>query len=391
LKILCSAVIPSYNAEKYIIEAISSLLQQSILLEKIIIVDDGSTDNTLRLIHQYFSAEINAGKVILHELSVNSGVSNARNIGVSLANTDWILFLDADDTLHTDALRHLLSRAIDLNVEPAKPYHLIHAAYQLIDHESQVVSDPFTWRQVGFDETLGWAFYRNQISTSGLLVERQKFVSLGGFDQSLIHNEDFELWLRFAQSSGIGYVKETLIHVRRHVDNASNKIPVMHSAERTVLERYSLDEIKSALLKRKCTFSKNIADFVSILYRLDEWERGYAELIDVGVLNDDSILHFFTGLYWLKKQSYTQALREFEYCEKQSNENGAVLNNLGAIKLCLGEKSQALVYFNRALVQYPNYIDALKNKALLSDESLDVDKVKFTWRELRPILTNYAG
>jgi len=114
-------------------------------------------------------------------------------------------------------------------------------------------------------------------------------------------------------------------------------------------------------------------------------------LIDVGVLNDDSILHFFTGLYWLKKQSYTQALREFEYCEKQSNENGAVLNNLGAIKLCLGEKSQALVYFNRALVQYPNYIDALKNKALLSDESLDVDKVKFTWRELRPILTNYAG
>jgi glycosyltransferase involved in cell wall biosynthesis len=383
---------PSYNAEKYIIEAINSLLLQTAALSKIIIVDDGSTDNTLALIRQHYAKQLKSGEILLHLLANNAGVSNARNIGVSLADTQWILFLDADDTLHPEALSQLLSRAKELNVEPTQPYHLIHAAYQLIDHKSKLVSKPFIWRQVGFDETLGWAFYRNHISTSGLLVNRQKFVSLGGFEATLVHNEDLDLWLRFSHTSGIGYVDNTLIYVRRHADNASSRVQVMHKAERMILQRYSVDKIKSALLKRECSFGKNISDFVSILYRLDEWERGYKEAEKAKIVEkDNTSLHFFTGVYWLKMQSYEKALLDFQHCEKQNKPNGAVLNNLGAVSLCLGERANAREYFNQALSQYPNYIDALNNFALLSDENIDVKKVKFTWRELRPILTNYAS
>ena len=391
MNIKCTAVIPTYNVEKYIIEAIDSLIEQTWQLEKIIIVDDGSVDNTITLIHSHFATQIKTGQILLHVLTQNSGVSIARNKGVELAESDWILFLDADDVLLPDALSLLIKKSFELNVTPNQPYHLIQAAYQLIDSNSEIVSESFTWRQVNFDETLGWIFYRNHISTSGLLVNREHFNRLGGFDSGLAYCEDWDLWVRFAHNSGIGYVDRTLINVRRHDLNSSNSMAVMHEAERYVLQRYKLDEIKSAIMLRQCSYSKNISDFISILYRLDEWECGFDEVNKAKSLTpDDNCLYFFSGLYFLKKQLYEKALVEFEFGEINSSTNGAVLNNLGAINLCLGHRDKAEKYINMALILHSNYMDALKNKKLLNDVCIDIEKVTFTWRELRPVLINYS-
>ncbi len=379
-----SAVIPLYNAEKYIVDAVDSLLAQTVPPAKIILVDDGSTDRSVELIRQHYRRELDSGMLVLHLQPENGGVSTARNTGVSFVESDWFVFLDADDVLMPDAAERLLAKAQELSGGD-EPYHLIHPAYRMIDDAGKITSPPHRWRQVGFEETLGWMFYRNHIiSPSGLLVNRSRFIELGGFDENLRYSEDAELWLRFARVSGIGYVDEPLALIRRHATNASTQVANMLNGELTILRRYPLDEIKQAVMQRECTPSKNIADFVSILYRLDEWEAGYQEARRADA-------DFFTGLYWLKKKDFSRALGDFLLCEQAPGPNGAVLNNIGAVYLCLGEKEKASEYLRRALELHPNYMDASVNMDLLQAENLEPEQVKFTWRELRPVMISYTG
>ena len=262
---------------------------------------------------------------------------------------------------------------------------MIHPAYQLIDDAGEITSPVHRWRQVGFDETPGWMFYRNHIiSPSGLLVYRQMFMDLGGFDVNLSYSEDAELWLRFAHISGIGYVDEPLAFIRRHATNASKQVANMLDGELTILRRYPLEAIKEAVMKRDCPPEKNIADFVSILYRLGEWETGYQEATQAGA-------SFFTGLYWLKRKDYSRALDDFLKCDQTPDPNGAVLNNIGACYLHLDEREQAAAYLERALEMHPNYMDAMANKEVLLSLRIEPDKINFTWRELRPIMISYAN
>lgn len=392
MEVRCSAIIPVFNSGSYVIEAIDSLLQQNVKLTKIVVIDDCSTDGTLALITERYSEQIQAGLILIHRLLDNVGVSNARNIGVSLVDTEWVLFLDADDVLQPDAVQFLQNKALELNDDSCRPYHLIHSAYQLIDKDSCIVSPAISWKQVRFDETLGWAFYRNHISTSGLLVNCDGFRLLGGFDCSLSRSEDWELWLRFAHYSGVGYVEKTLTSVRRHDSNVSANLADMLTAERAVLSRYSIEDIKLAIMKRSCSEISNISDFISILFRLDEFERGYFEAKQaINQLADSSGLRFFTGLFWIKNKDFEKAVVEFQNCISGLSSNGALLNNLGAAYLCLGSKARAIGYFDKALQLYPNYIDAIKNKSLVVEDKCNIDLVRFTWRELRPVLTNYTN
>ena len=386
-----SAVVPVYNAEKYLIAAIDSLLAQTSPLTKIVLVDDGSTDGSVELIRTQYQRELESGQMVLHILPENSGVSNARNVGVSLVDTDWFVFLDADDVLAPEAVACLLTKATELS-GTEESFDLIHPAYQLINDAGEITSPVHRWRQVGFDETLGWMFYRNHIiSPSGLLVNRQQFMDLGGFDADLRYSEDAELWLRFAHVSGIGYVDKPLAYVRRHATNASKQVANMLNGELTILRRYPLETIKEAIMKRACTPAKNSADFISILYRLDEWDVGYQEATQAKTgAPDERSLDFFTGLYWLKRKDWERALADFLQCDQDPGPNGAVLNNIGAIYLCLDQPDQALVYLNRALELHSNYMDAQTNKSLLQSRRIEPDKIKFTWRELRPIMISYA-
>jgi len=165
----------------------------------------------------------------------------------------------------------------------------------------------------------------------------------------------------------------------------------MLEGELSILRRYPLEKIKQALMQRACTPAKNTADFVSILYRLGEWNAGFQEAEEAkSRLQDEPSLDFFTGLYWLKREDYRRALTDFKRCDQAPEPNGAVLNNIGAIHLLLDKPDLALSYFNRALELHSNYMDAQINKNLLQCQPIEPGKIKFTWRELRPIMISYV-
>ncbi len=102
-----TAIIPTYNSAKYITEAIDSVLNQTYANIEIIVVDDGSTDNTENILSNY----VNKNKII-YVKKKNGGPGSARNLGIKLANGEYIAFLDADDMWEKNKIEKQLSMAL---------------------------------------------------------------------------------------------------------------------------------------------------------------------------------------------------------------------------------------------------------------------------------------
>lgn len=103
---LVSVVIPAYNAEKYILECIHSILNQSYVNFEIVIVDDGSVDSTATICQKIAQEDTR----IKYFYQQNAGVTNARKKGVKLASGKYISFIDADDTIQRDFLKILVDK-----------------------------------------------------------------------------------------------------------------------------------------------------------------------------------------------------------------------------------------------------------------------------------------
>lgn len=111
-KILLSVIVPVYNAEKYIERCINSIINQSVDNIEIIIVNDGSLDNTKNILKKYSSCVLQSKTIKIIDIE-NNGVSNARNIGIEAAVGDYITFVDADDWIDIDLYKETLKFIIE--------------------------------------------------------------------------------------------------------------------------------------------------------------------------------------------------------------------------------------------------------------------------------------
>lgn len=107
-KPLVSVIMPSYNAEKYIKEAIESVIAQTYKNWELFVIDDGSTDRTAEIARSYAEKD---SRIILHRNSHNMGTAKTRNTGIKLANGEWIATLDSDDMWHPEKLEIQLKKA----------------------------------------------------------------------------------------------------------------------------------------------------------------------------------------------------------------------------------------------------------------------------------------
>lgn len=386
-----SVIIPCYNCEDYISETLESFIHQTIKPLEIILVDDGSSDNTIDILHEMERRYTDMVKVI--RLEENKGVSYARNHGVDSSKGKYILFMDSDDIAEYELIEEYQSRLKELNSPKKSEYVLCYSSYVQIDGNNNIISNPVRGIQVKPREILGYEFIRNYISTSGVLIKKEDFSQSGGFNEELIYSEDWDLWLRLAHIGGFAYVDKPLIKVRRYKNNKSSKIGNMLDGEKMVLKQYGIKYIKEAILKRELDIETNIIDYVSILYRLECWERGFRELKDL--LNQGCNyynLYFYLGLYYLNYKEVNQALECFNKTIDIKPEHGAALNNIGALYLLMGNKKLGEKYLLLAIKYFQSYMDANDNyKLLLNKDIISLNKLKFTWRELRSVLTTYNG
>lgn len=387
-----SIVIPVYNAEEFIIYTLDSILNQSSKPTEIIVIDDCSFDNTYTIVKEYFNNK--SMDIRLIKNNINRGISYCRNMGLKIAKEEYVLFMDHDDI----AEERLLEKEIDALKHMQKSYKcnwsLVYSAYSQIDELGNSAEGIFRSKQVKPHETLGYEFVRNEILTvSGVLLNKNLVLNIGGFDETIKYSQDWDLWIRLADLGGFVYVNEPLIRVRRFNKNTSRNINNFLNDERKILRKYTLDRIKEALFSRELQLEKNKLDYISILVRLDLWDEANKNINEL-IKNTPDFLsaYFFKGLYYIKNKELIKAKYNFNKVIEINHKHGAALNNLGAL-LILDNKdlSKAEEVLRKALEIYPNYNDANHNMNLLKSKKINIQDVKFTWRELRTVLLNYIS
>jgi len=209
-------IIPAYNAQDFIVQAIVSVKSQSYAAARTIVVDDGSTDRTAQLIREHFAGD--SSIVYIHK--ENGGLSSARNRGIREANADLVAFLDADDLW----LPTKLHEQVQLFLKTRNPQlGLVFCGYGVVDEKgrslpdaSRFLIDKWIHGDV-FEELLSANYVLG--SGSAVLIKRQCFEVCGTFDESLPSCEDWDMWLRLAQHYHFDYVQQPLIQIRRHGTN----------------------------------------------------------------------------------------------------------------------------------------------------------------------------
>ena len=192
-----SVVIPSFNRAHTLVRALSSVQAQNSAADEIIVVDDGSEDDSAKLISQRFP------RVRLIR-QPNKGVSAARNTGIFAAKHDWIALLDSDDEWLPDKLQTIRS------CQRQHPHEVLFHSDEIWIRHGRRVNPMQKHVKHG-----GWIF--NQclplcvISPSAAVLQRKVFDQLGGFDESLPACEDYDLWLRLCQRHPVFYIDRPLI------------------------------------------------------------------------------------------------------------------------------------------------------------------------------------
>jgi len=228
-----SVIIPAYNAAAYIVDAIESIEHQQYLNMEIIVVDDGSTDDTV--------ARCTGQNITLIAQS-NQGVAAARNTGLQRASGDLIGFLDADDQWCPNKIELQLQT---LREEP--DIQLVMGLLLPVDKDMKPLNEPMFLMLPGV-----------------LLLRREVLDEVGTFDEQLAHGEDIDWLLRcMEQGFQIKIINEVILHYRRHDNNLTN--------DRETANKFFLKVLKKSLDRRRK--DAGLSDGMS---KLDIPETGHA-------------------------------------------------------------------------------------------------------------------
>ncbi len=205
-----SVIIPSYNRANLLERAVESVLAQTQCADEIIVVDDGSTDNTQALIKTHYP-QIN------YLYQFNKGVSAARNAGIKAASNDWICLLDSDDSWQADKLEKQ-TRALLEN-----PAYLICHTNETWYRNGAVLKQGKKHAKRG-----GYIFQHClplcAISPSAVMINKHLFDAIGLFDETLPACEDYALWLNICAQYPVLFLDEALTNkYGGHADQLSRK------------------------------------------------------------------------------------------------------------------------------------------------------------------------
>jgi glycosyltransferase involved in cell wall biosynthesis len=201
-----SVVIPTYNYGRFIAEAIQGALKQSHPASEIIVIDDGSTDDTESAVKPF-------GEKVRYIRQQNSGVCAARNRGVAESSGEYIAFLDADDIWESTKVEKQLRRFAE---DPE--IGLVHCGMREFDSESGQTIKLHLDGQEGWvaNELLLWERPAVNVSGTAVMVSRTAFEAAGGFDTRQKVAEDWDFCYRVAKRFKVGFVRELLVNYRSH-------------------------------------------------------------------------------------------------------------------------------------------------------------------------------
>lgn len=217
-----SIVLPTYNGSRFIEESIESCLQQTLTDWELVVVDDGSTDDTSAIVQKYVDAD---SRIRLIQNRQNLKLPKSLNVGFVDAKGEYFTWISDDNLFRPDALQKM-SDFLDVNAD----VDFVYSDYSLIDETGAVikscqVSEPYNLIVV------------NSVGSS-FLYRRQVHETLGGYDEDLFMLEDYDFWLRAACQHKLVTFHEDLYLYRTHGNTLSSQHgSQIHSAHWKYVER----------------------------------------------------------------------------------------------------------------------------------------------------------
>jgi glycosyltransferase involved in cell wall biosynthesis len=211
-----SVVIPTFNHARFVVQAVDSALRQTVEPADVVVVDDGSTDDTRSRLAPYFDR-------IRYLVQPNQGVSAARNLGVRAGRGGFVAFLDSDDVWHPRKLERQMAafdRHADLGLLGTAMFEWPAAAFPGAGDNLESTVTRVSWPDL---------VVRNYLVTSSVVVRRTLLERAGEFDTRMQGPEDRDLWLRVAEHAAVGNLDEPLTGYRS-VEGSLSKRPAACAA-----------------------------------------------------------------------------------------------------------------------------------------------------------------
>lgn len=196
-----SVICPTYNSEKYVSDTIRSVLNQATPPFELIVSDDGSTDETLKVVERMTKDALFTVRVLKNP---HQGPGAARNAGIRAAQGEWIAFLDSDDRWHTGKIAHVLEAITE---HPEVNFFCHDQCHRFLDGREVPLHLPKRYQGMVIARQL----FRNcPFATSAVVCRKDLLVGHGMFNERLMSAQDFELWLRLIPQLRVYFIDEVL-------------------------------------------------------------------------------------------------------------------------------------------------------------------------------------
>jgi len=243
-----SVIIPAFNASSFISQAIESVLTQTYTDYELIVVDDGSTDDTASLVMRY-------GERLQYVYQKNQGLSSARNTGIAKAEGGLLAFLDADDYWGREKLEHQVT-LLDSSAETG----VVYTALKVVDSDGREIGERGCLRRGHLFSSL---LTKNYVTPSSAIVRRECLEKAGTFDENLSAAEDWDLWLRIAPFYPFDFVDLPLTFYRVHEGSMHKDLDRMERNVFQVLDKlFKREALNQEVVQRRCeVLARHSLDF----------------------------------------------------------------------------------------------------------------------------------
>lgn len=229
-----SVCIPAYNGAAFIAEALSSVLAQTFADFELLVVDDGSSDDTMEIVRSFTDTRLQ-----VYQNERRLGIPGNWNRCVALAQGEYLTLFHQDDVM----LPENLARKMQL-LTHATGVGFVHSAIELA-LDSSAPTSPREWVENAQEDFVveglryfrKLLFYENCICAPTVVTRRKTLLALGGFDEDLGYACDYEMWMKLCVGNRVGFLAQPLVRYRWHERNASHPFRFGRGAEENVLAR----------------------------------------------------------------------------------------------------------------------------------------------------------
>jgi len=368
-----SVIIAVYNGEKYIKEAVESILNQTYKDIELIVVDDGSTDRTKEILTNYPN--------IKYVYQDNRGEGAARNLGTSLAKGDYIAFLDGDDLYKKDKIEKQINM-LELNPE----IDVVYCDLEVVDEKLKYIN---ILKSEGVydkrEDLLPMMLYRQVVQGPICMMIRKKCSDAVKWKENYTYIVDYIYTINLAKKFNFKYLEEPLYVYRRHNNNLSNSHEKTLVEERRFLESIGIDEIGKIINNSSFDRYNRKILLAKILIKMLKYKEAQHILEEIKDIKKDEYVLLNLGNCFYKQGNIKEAQKCYESSLLINSTMAEAYNNLGCV-ISYFDKKAAFEMFKKALDTRKGYMDAQINLDRISNNSSDY---KLTEKELRKVLTFY--